>query len=71
MDLEMDKRIFVLSLDDFEDRNPKHYGLSGSATQVEKIFPPEKMDQHMVFTGQAKDVSKQVFDLLKQKKVLE
>lgn len=70
-DPEMDQRIKVLSLDDFEDKNPKHYGLSGSATQVEKIFPPEKNDQHRVFTGDAATVSKQVYDLLKANKVLE
>lgn len=34
--------IRFISLDDFEDRNPYNYGLSGSATQVERIFPPEK-----------------------------
>mgnify|MGYP002519712923 CR=1 FL=1 len=31
-----------VSFDDFEDKTPDNYGLSGSATQVERIFPPEK-----------------------------
>ena len=30
------------SLTDLEDRDESHYGLSGSPTQVERIFPPEK-----------------------------
>ena len=31
-----------LSLDDMEDQDERHYGLSGSPTQVVRIFPPEK-----------------------------
>ena len=58
------------AMDDFDDKDPKHYGLAGSATQVEKIFPPEKNDQHLVFTGTGKEVSNEVFSLLKQKKFL-
>ena len=34
--------IRVLTFADFEDKNPTHYGLKGSPTQVQKIFPPEK-----------------------------
>ena len=30
------------SLTDLEDQDESHYGLSGSPTQVERIFPPEK-----------------------------
>ncbi|MCI6374505.1 MAG: electron transfer flavoprotein subunit beta/FixA family protein [Clostridiales bacterium] len=35
-----DKPIHILGLDSFPDTNPDHYGLSGSPTQVERIFPP-------------------------------
>jgi electron transfer flavoprotein beta subunit len=35
-----DKPVKVLGLDAFFDRDPSHYGLSGSPTQVERIFPP-------------------------------
>ena len=28
-------------LDTFLDKDPEHYGLSGSPTQVERIFPPQ------------------------------
>ncbi len=35
-----DRPIHMLSLDDFPDRDASHYGLSGSPTQVERIFPP-------------------------------
>lgn len=34
------REIKIYSLNDFEDRDEKKYGLSGSPTQVERIFPP-------------------------------
>ena len=35
-----DKPIHIIGLDDFLDTDAEHYGLSGSATQVERIFAP-------------------------------
>lgn len=35
-----DREIKVLTLQDMEDKDPSHYGLNGSPTQVQKIFPP-------------------------------
>ena len=46
-----DKPIHILGLDAFMDRDETHYGLSGSATQVERIFPPENDTEHEVFEG--------------------
>ena len=37
-----DKEIKIICLNDMEDRNEKRYGLSGSPTQVERIFPPDE-----------------------------
>ncbi|MEG2119039.1 MAG: electron transfer flavoprotein subunit beta/FixA family protein [Pseudoflavonifractor sp.] len=37
----LEREIRVFSLDDMEDTNPLHYGLNGSPTQVQRIFPPE------------------------------
>ena len=34
------KPIPIVGLDSFLDTDPAHYGLSGSPTQVERIFPP-------------------------------
>ena len=36
-----DKPIHIVGLDSFMDTNPEHYGLSGSPTSVERIFPPQ------------------------------
>ena len=46
-----DKPVHVLTLDDFLDKNPEHYGLSGSPTQVERIFPPENDVQKETWVG--------------------
>lgn len=40
-----DKVIRVISFNDLEDKDQKRYGLSGSPTQVQRIFPPES-NQH-------------------------
>lgn len=36
-----DREIKILSLKDMDDQNPDHYGLNGSPTQVQRIFPPD------------------------------
>ena len=59
----------TISLDNFEDRDPSHYGLKGSATSVERIFPPEKSDEHVWIEG-GEDIPGRVYDLLKQKKYI-
>ncbi len=62
--------ITVLSLQDFEDKNPQNYGLSGSPTQVEKIFPPEKKSEHTVLTGDSKTVAQGIMNVLTGKKFI-
>ena len=49
------KQINVITLEDFEDSDCSHYGLSGSATRVKKIFPPEKTQKQKIkkFDGKA------------------
>ena len=58
------------SFDDFDDRDPKHYGLSGSATQVERIFPPEKNTERSTLSGSAEEQSDALCELLKGKKLI-
>ena len=55
------------SFADLEDGDEKHYGLSGSATQVERIFPPQKDVEHEVWTGDdGADVTEKLLDTLKK-----
>ena len=59
-----------LTFADFDDQNPDHYGLSGSATQVERIFPPEKITQKHTVEGDADTQAQALYSLLLDKKLL-
>ncbi len=65
-----DDMINILIFDDFEDKNPDNYGLSGSATQVEKIFPPEKRSEKCVFDGSAAEQTDKLFSLIRESKLI-
>ena len=65
-----DDMIKFLSFDDFDDHNPDNYGLSGSATQVERIFPPEKRSEKFSIEGNPKEQAQALFDLIKEKKII-
>ena len=62
--------VTFLTFGDFDDQNPDHYGLSGSATQVERIFPPEKTAQKQTITGDSDTQAQQLYQLLLDKKML-
>ena len=70
VDPKLDELIKVLTLDDFLDRDPAHYGLKGSATAVERIFPPETNDEHIYLTGNARENTKVLVESLKTRKLL-
>ena len=65
-----DDTVNFLTFADFDDQNPDHYGLTGSATQVERIFPPEKVSSKQNIEGDADAQANALFDLLRQKKML-
>ncbi len=65
-----DDAVSFLSFADFEDQDPEHYGLSGSATQVERIFPPEKSSDKHTVEGDAETQSQALYTLLLDKKML-
>lgn len=62
------KKAKVLSLKDFEDKNEKHYGLNGSATQVERIFPPAVNTDKEMWQGNAEELTHKLFDKLRELK---
>lgn len=65
-----DDMVWFMTFSDLEDQNPEHYGLSGSATQVERIFSPSKNAQKQVLEGSAKEQAVSIFQLLQEKKML-
>ena len=65
-----DNAVRFFSFADFDDQDEKHYGLAGSATQVERIFPPEKNDQKCSVEGNSDEQADAIFELLRSKKMI-
>ena len=63
-----DRKISRYSLNDMTDKNEKHYGLDGSPTCVQKIFPPTSDKVQEKWTGSAEDLSQKIYDALKKMK---
>lgn len=63
-----DREIKVISLADLEDKDEKHYGLNGSPTQVQRIFPPEVNAHREMWKGTSEDLTKQLLYKLKEYK---
>jgi len=62
------REVTVMGLDQFIDRNPENYGLSGSPTQVERIFPPENDVVREKWDGAG--AGARLFEHLKEKKYI-
>jgi len=65
-----DKDIRLISLNEFDDRDEKKYGLSGSPTQVEKIFPPLVNQDRESWTGDPDSLSLKIAEKLRQLKFI-
>ena len=65
-----DQKITCLTLDDLPDRDENHYGLNGSPTQVQKIFPPEVKTEKEVWTGSSDELSGKLYGFLNEKRFL-
>ena len=63
-----DREIRIISLNDFEDKDEKRYGLTGSPTQVERIFPPSVNNDRETWTGTGVQLSSKIAEKLKQLK---
>lgn len=60
----------VMTLKDLTDQDENHYGLNGSPTQVEKIFPPIHTTEKQVMTGTSAELTDQLFELLTAMKMI-
>lgn len=70
LEISKNPEIKILTLKDMVDVDEKNYGLSGSPTQVERIFPPESNIKKISFEGNGKTLAKTLFGILKEKKYL-
>jgi len=65
-----DRDIKMYSLKDFDDKNTKNYGLNGSPTQVERIFPPPINDNKEIWNGTSEELSEKLSAKLKNLKFI-
>lgn len=63
-----DREIKIITLNDFADQDEKRYGLSGSPTQVERIFPPSVNNDRETWTGTGAQLSSKIMEKLKHLK---
>lgn len=52
-----DREIQILSLADMDDKDAMHYGLNGSPTQVQRIFPPAVNDKKEMWDGSGEELA--------------
>ena len=65
-----DDMVWFMTFADLEDQDAEHYGLTGSATQVERIFSPTKNTQRQVIDGDSTEQAGAIYRLLCEKKML-
>jgi electron transfer flavoprotein beta subunit len=61
-----DKEIRMISLKEFEDQDEMKYGLNGSPTQVERIFPPEVNSHREMWKDESGQIVKKMEQTLKE-----
>jgi len=62
--------IDTVSLKDLKDKNPDNYGLNGSPTQVDEIFPPTSNTDSIKIKGNPEELSEALLKILKESKYL-
>ena len=65
-----DREVKMFSIKDFKDTNENNYGLNGSATQVERIFPPAVLSDKEIWTGTGSELSNRISSKLKSLKFI-
>jgi electron transfer flavoprotein beta subunit len=68
--LTADWPVNVLTFDDLPDNDENKYGLLGSATSVERIFPPPIDRQQVIWEGNSNELSDKMFENLKKLKFI-
>ena len=63
-----DDLIRIITFEDVEDKDEKHYGLKGSPTQVERIFEPDKNKEKEIINGD--NLDEKTYEILKSLKFI-
>ncbi|MCE5284492.1 MAG: electron transfer flavoprotein subunit beta/FixA family protein [Pelosinus sp.] len=65
-----DREVKMLSLKNFADQDEKRYGLNGSPTQVERIFPPAVNTDKEIWNGSGAELADKLTAKLKKSKFI-
>jgi electron transfer flavoprotein beta subunit len=65
-----DREIKYVTLKDLKDNSPEGYGLNGSPTQVQRIFPPAVINYRETWEGNAEEISEKFANKLKELKFI-
>jgi electron transfer flavoprotein beta subunit len=65
-----ERPVRVMGLPDLTDPVALRYGMDGSATQVERIFPPEIHREQVVWDGAPEETAEQIFQTLRAGKFI-
>ena len=64
------QEIEVYSLQDFEDQDENRYGLNGSPTQVQRIFPPETDKKREIWDEKENVLAEKLYDKMEELKFI-
>ncbi len=64
--LRADWPVERIGFEDLPDQEEIHYGLKGSPTQVQRIFPPDSNAARVLHNGNSDELARGMFDLLKE-----
>lgn len=65
-----DRPIKILTLKDMDDTDASHYGLNGSPTQVQRIFPPDTSSHQEIWNGSGPVLADRLCDKLNELKFI-
>ncbi|MGI6777042.1 MAG: electron transfer flavoprotein subunit beta/FixA family protein [Acetivibrionales bacterium] len=65
-----DRPVKILTFKDFADQDENKYGLKGSPTQVERIFPPAPNTQRVLWESNGQELAEKCLSALKKLKFL-
>ena len=63
-------KIPTVTLANLKDKNPENYGLNGSPTQVDEIFPPSIRTDSIRIDGSPDKLSKSIIEILEESRFL-
>jgi len=62
------REVKIITFNDLADQDEKKYGLNGSPTQVQRIFPPEANDRRELWSDTPELLTQKLFEKIKELK---